>query len=319
VIANHLFNGGSGASLLPLTQGQPVLQKEVLSFIDTQLRFYYAGNLGIVPTHHLKDLIEGSDIPQLSRLKDRKFQKDLLNSATKILKSLNIPQENYYFINLTQRYGCLRYLLIKRAIQQHEEDTFSIEASSNYNGLIDIVCQQSPELAKLAIKELVDMGDLLAAPYFAAKYGQQEFYCRYNSLPPSHRLLGLVKGEEINRPRNFTSQQKKDKETSYYALPSHTSCMMIDSYDTLMYMKDILSASNICGIDTEWVPAFAAHSENVQTALMQISCDITGVIFLLDLKTILLPQNNHLLRVTEKVLQLFFEDTQLLKLGKYSL
>jgi hypothetical protein len=80
-------------------------------------------------------------------------------------------------------------------------------------------------------------------------------------------------------------------------------------------MKEVLSESNICGLDTEWVPAFAKAGE-VKTALMQIASDIDGYVFLLDLKTMYKPENAQLYRITEIILKLLFEDNEITKLGK---
>lgn len=320
-IADQLFTAGWGTSLPTFVVNQPELQKELLSFINKQLGYGYAGNLGIVPREKLVELVNDDDdneTPQLSRLKERKFQKDLVNCGVKILKDANLPEEDYYFITLAQRYATLRFILTQRAIQQAEDGDLSIEASSNFNGLIDLVCENDPVLARLAIKELIDTGDTVAPPYFASVYKQQEFYCRYNALPLTQRLLGIVKGEQMSRHRSMFSPKKTNNANNgleFYTLPSHVKYKMVDSLESLMQMKDILSVSNICGIDTEWVPTFAKAGE-VKTALMQISCDVEDLVFLLDLKTIFEPQAIRLYNVTVKILQLFFEDENILKIGK---
>lgn len=316
-IADQYFTAGHGTSLPALIQGQPILQKELLTFINKQLRFNYAGSLDIIPRKYLADLFDGSDhTQQLSRLKERKFQKDLVSCGTKILKECEVVQEDdYYFIGLSQRYACLRFILAQRAIQQAEDGDLSIEASSNFNGLIDLVCEDDPVLARLAIKELIDTGDSVAPPHFASLYKQQEFYCRYNALPINHRLLGIVKGEQMSRHRSMFSPKKASNVNglAYYTLSAETQRVVVNSHASLMHLKDILSVSNICGIDTEWVPTFAKTT--VKTALMQIACDIGNYVFLLDLKTMFLPQNTQLLCITEKILQLLFEDDQILKIG----
>ncbi|CEP20124.1 hypothetical protein [Parasitella parasitica] len=317
-IADHFFTAGHGMYLPTLYSGYPDFQKQLLSFIDKQLRFNYAGNLGVVPEQYLTDLFDGTDkTRQLSRLKERKFQKDLVNCGAKIMKELNIASgDDYYFISLSQRYACLRYILAQRAIQQLEDNDTSIDASSNFNGLIDLVCEDDPVLARLAIKELIDTGDVVAPPYFASLYKQQEFYCRYNALPLNQRLLGVVKGEQLSRHRTTFSRKKpvKTQPENFYKLSSYVKCILVDSEATLMQMKAILSSSTICGLDTEWVPTFA-KTAFVQTALMQIASDIDGYVFLLDLKTIFEPRNAHLYQLTQNILEKLFENENIVKLA----
>lgn len=318
--ADHFFTAGHGMYLPTLYSDYPDFQKQLLSFINKQLRFNYAGNLDIVPQKYLKDLFDGTDkTQQLSRLKERKFQKDLVNCGAKIMKELDIQSgDDYYFILLSQRYACLRYILAQRAIQQLEDNDTSIDASSNFNGLIDLVCEDDIVLARLAIKELIDTGDVVAPPYFASLYKQQEFYCRYNALPLNQRLLGVVKGEQLSRHRTTYSRKKpvKTQPENFYRLSPYVKRVLVDSEATLLRMKDILSSSTICGLDTEWVPAFA-KTGFVKTALMQIASDIDGYVFLLDLKTIFEPQNDNLYRLTENILKLLFGDKDIIKLGKY--
>jgi hypothetical protein len=328
--ADQFFTAGHGMYLATLYAQHPEEQKHLLDYINRQLRFNYAGNLDVVPQQYLKDLFDGTDqTPQLTRLKERKFQKDLMNCGAKIMKELNIESSEYYFIWLSQRYACLRFMLTQRAIQQSEDNDLSIEASANFNGLIDSVCENDSVLARLAIKELIDTGDTVAPPYFASRYKQQEFYCRYNALPLNQRLLGVVKGEQLSRHRTTFSSPKKSitnsnkramtpngSRISEYTLPARAHVVWVDSHTTLMHMKEILSISNICGMDTEWIPSFAKLGPD-KTALMQIATDIDGYIFLLDLKTMFEPQNAQLYRLTEIILRLLFEDDHILKLGKH--
>lgn len=325
--ADQFFTAGHGMYLATLYAERHEEQKHLLDYINRQLRFNYAGNLDVVPQQYLQDLFDGTDqTPQLTRLKERKFQKDLMNCGAKIMKEMNIESNEYYFIWLSQRYACLRFMLAQRTIQQLEDGDLSIEASANFNGLIDSVCENDPVLARLAIKELIDTGDTVAPPYFASRYKQQEFYCRYNALPLNQRLLGVVKGEQLSRHRTTFSSPKKGmtKRTmtpnrsgvnGEYKLPTRAQVVWVDSHSTLMLMKEILSVSNICGMDTEWIPGFAKVG-SVKTALMQIATDIDGYIFLLDLKTMFESENAHLCRLTEIILRLLFEDDHILKLGK---
>ncbi|GAN04453.1 hypothetical protein MAM1_0064d03913 [Mucor ambiguus] len=316
--ADHFFTAGHGMCLPSLYADHPDLQKQLLSFINKQLRFNYAGNLDVVPQIYLKDLFDGTDkTQQLSRLKERKFQKDLVNCAAKIMKELDIQSgDDYYFILLSQRYACLRYILAQRAIQQLEDDDTSIDASSNFNGLIDLVCQDDPVLARLAIKELIDTGDVVAPPYFASLYKQQEFYCRYNALPLNQRLLGVVKGEQLSRHRTQFSRKKpvKTQPENVYQLSAYVKRVLVDSEATLLQMKSILARTTVCGLDTEWVPTFA-KTGTVKTALMQIASDIDGYVFLVDFKTIFEPQNACSYHLTEEILSRLFEDENIVKLA----
>ncbi|CEI98905.1 hypothetical protein RMCBS344292_13001 [Rhizopus microsporus] len=314
-IATDLFTSGQGMLLPTLVSQRPILQRELLDFIDKQLRFSFAGSLGIVAPERLSNVDE---VQQLSRLKERKFQKDLVTCGTKVAQELKIGIEEYYFIHLSQRYACLRWILAQRAIQQMEDQDLSIEKSSNYNGLIDYVCENDPALTKLTIKELTDMGDTKSAAYFATCYKEEAFYCKYNALPLSERSVGIVKGEQLSR--HWTSLPPKKpsnpNKLPYYELPPHAVTVMVNSEKTLMFMKDILSQSHRCGIDTEWVPAFAKQGSPGKTALMQIASDIKGYIFLVDLKTIFASDNKLLYRWIEKILQFLFEDEEILKIGK---
>lgn len=231
---------------------------------------------------------------------------------------MKISLNEYYFINLSQRYACLRWILAQRALQQMEDQELSIKKSSNYNGLIDLLCENDSALARLAIKELVDMGDTVAPAFFATNYKEESFFCKYNSLPFNERLLSIVKGEQMSR--HWTSLGPKrpsnPNKLPYYELPSNAHWLFVNSEKSLIFMKDILSQSNVCGIDTEWVPAFATLGNPVKTALMQIASDIGGYIFLLDLKTILSSENKMLYKLVEKILQFLFEDEEILKIGK---
>jgi hypothetical protein len=265
--------------------------------------------------------LDGTDkTPQLSRLKERRFQKDLVSCGTKIVQDLGLkPEEEQvqcYFISLSQRYACLRWILAQRAIQQMEDQNLSIEATSNFNGLLDLICAQDPALAKLAIKELIDMGDTMAPAYFASIYHQERFYCEYNDLPLHHRLVGIVKGEQMSRHRTTLSPKKPNAhaQLEFYRLPSLIKWMMVDSEKTLLIMNDMISRSKVCGLDTEWVPSFAKPGV-LKTALMQIATDAGDTVFLLDLKTIFNSGSNLLLNVTERALKNLFEDTNLIKIA----
>ncbi|KAG0872218.1 hypothetical protein G6F16_005333 [Rhizopus arrhizus] len=315
-IATEMFTASQGMMLPTLVINKPSLQRELLDFIDKQLRFNFAGPLEVVPPEKLQG-VDTDGVQQLSRLKERKFQKDLVTCGVKIAQEMKISLNEYYFINLSQRYACLRWILAQRALQQMEDQELSIKKSSNYNGLIDLLCENDSALARLAIKELVDMGDTVAPAFFATNYKEESFFCKYNSLPFNERLLSIVKGEQMSR--HWTSLGPKrpsnPNKLPYYELPSNARWLFVNSEKSLIFMKDILSQSNVCGIDTEWVPAFATLGNPVKTALMQIASDIGGYIFLLDLKTILSSENKMLYKLVEKILQFLFEDEEILKIA----
>ncbi|KAI8988699.1 hypothetical protein BDB01DRAFT_782817 [Pilobolus umbonatus] len=314
--AEKLFAKDQGHFLAEIYKSMPELELQLLSFIDNQLSFNYAGELEVVPKEKFANY--SNNTSQLLRLKDRRFQRDLVACATKLIEDLGLPaeQNEYFFISLSKQYARLRWILNQRAFQQMEEGDYSLESSSNYNGLLEAICSDNPELIKLCIKELVDMGDEIAAEHFATLYHQQDFYTKYISLPFEDRLLGTVKGEQrsYHRPSPTPKRQPNDAGVAYYVLPPTVQWMMVDTQSSLKRMKDILRRSKLCGLDSEWVPNFA-QSGVTKTALMQIASDVGGFIFLLDLKTIFSSENTDLYNLTEDILKSLFEDPNILKLA----
>lgn len=264
----------------------------------------------------LKSIAEDEKtMPPLPRLKERKFQKELSSYGNKILLELQLPEREYYFIWLSQRYACLRWLITQRALQQMEEGYPSIEATSNFNGLIDLVAGDDPALAKLAIKEFVDIGDPIAPPHFAARLGQQQFFTQYYSRPLQERMVGVIKGEQLSRipippPGRHSPMAPPPR---YYTIPHNVLLVMVDNQEQLMQMQFTLAQCRICGLDTEWVPQFARSTS--RTALMQIACDC-DVVFLLDLKAALDPSNIGFLHMIDRALRQLFEASHITKLGK---
>ncbi|KAI7851405.1 ribonuclease H-like domain-containing protein [Circinella umbellata] len=313
--AAKMFAAGQGNILPVYTSGQLRLQTELLDFINIQLRYTFAGNLGVVPPEFLTTVHEDEmTTPPLPRLRERRFQKDLTTCAAKILQELNIEDSEYYFIWLAQRCACLRWITKARASQQVDENDMSIASSSNYNGLIELVAGEDPAIAKLAIKEFVDMNDPVAATYFSNVFGQQQFYYQYHNLPMKDRVVGMIKGETLstryvgNSPRNSPVGKQ-----IYYQMPKHVQPIMVDSHHRVMQLKATLMQSYVCGLDTEWVPQFA-RSGTVKTALIQIASD-QGVVYLVDIATALHPTNIALLQDIDLVLRMLFEESKIIKLA----
>lgn len=254
-------------------------------------------------------------VPPLPRLKERRFQKDLTSCCGKIMQELNEEPTAYYFIWLSQRYACLRWIIMERAAQQSAENDYSVSSSSNYNGLIDLVTADDPALAKLAIKELVDIGDPVAPTYFAGRLKQQQFFVQYYQRPLQERAVGMFKGEQLSQPRPIPSRHATNENQLFYQLPPHARPVMVDNQQDLLYMKATLAKTRVCGLDTEWVPQFA-RQEKLQTAVMQIASD-TGFVFLVDLATLLQPTHVVLLQDLDLILRMLFEAEHTVKLGKY--
>ncbi|KAF7727169.1 Exonuclease mut-7 [Apophysomyces ossiformis] len=316
-LADQLFMVGQGGLLPTYVENQQELQRDLLRFINLQLRFNYAGSLGIVTEERLQITTEDHHVRPLSRLHERSFQRDLVHCGTKIAQDTETLEQEYYFIWLSQRYASLRHLIFKRVHQQAEENDFSIAASSNYNGLIELVAKDDPALAKLTVKELIDIGDPVAPAYFASVLGQQEFYCRYNALPLQSRLVGIVRGEQISPHRSTLSPGKRPNspltlKQRYYCVPPEVQCKVVDNDTSLRELYAALSQSRVYGLDTEWIPQFARSKP--RTALMQIATDL-GHAFLLDFKTLREPANTGLLSLAETILKQMFENKSAIKLA----
>ncbi|KAI9254509.1 hypothetical protein BDA99DRAFT_607234 [Phascolomyces articulosus] len=313
--AAKMFAANQGGILPVYTSGQLTIQRQLLEYINIQLRYTFAGNLGIVPAEYLTTVHEDEKTtPPLPRLRERRFQKELSSCATKILQELNIDEVEYYFIWLSQRHACLRWIIKARASQQCDENDMSIAASSNYNGLIELVAGEDPAIAKLAIKEFVDMNDSVAATSFAGILRQQQFYIQYYSLPLRDRVVGMIKGETLSS-RFIQSSPRNSPVVGnqiYYQMPKHVRTIMVDNHHQVMQLKSTLTKTTICGLDTEWVPQFA-RSGAIKTALMQIASD-QGVVYLVDIAKALHPTNIALLQDIDLVLRMLFEEPRILKL-----
>ncbi|KAJ8662347.1 hypothetical protein O0I10_002041 [Lichtheimia ornata] len=315
-MAGDMISNGMSNMMPVYVSGHEALQRQLLDYINRQLRYTFAGSLGIVPEEHLKDLESDLQrVPPLPRLKERRFQKDLTSCCGKIMQELNEEPTAYYFIWLSQRYACLRWIIMERAAQQSAENDYSVSSSSNYNGLIDLVTADDPALAKLAIKEFVDIGDPVAPTYFAGRLKQQQFFVQYYQRPLQDRAVGIFKGEQLSQPRPIPSRHAMTNDDQLYQLPAHARPVMVDNQQDLLYMKATLAKTRVCGLDTEWVPQFA-RQEKLQTAVMQIASD-TGFVFLVDLATLLQPTHVVLLQDLDLILRMLFEADHIVKLGKY--
>lgn len=245
----------------------------------------YANLLGI-PLERLNRYITttDSDPPPMADIYERKVQKELANLAIKIMDTYSIDHKTYLFVYLTHRYVSLRWLISQRACQQVEENDYSLEASSNYNGLIYVLCHQDESLMRLAVKEFIDMRDPYAAPYFAEKFNQQAFYDQYLAMPMSQRVIGSVAGEQNSRSRVYMPRKKKKVPTegvAIYQLPMDVQLVIIDNSEGLAAMRTLLRQSRLCGLDTEWIPHLA-KDDCTRTSLMQVGSEV-GVVFLLDM------------------------------------
>ncbi|CAO3586114.1 unnamed protein product [Absidia cylindrospora] len=319
-LAEFLFNVGQGAILSVYTKDRPILQYSLLSFINVQLRYNFAGNLGVVDSELLQDVEKDNAlIPPLNRMRERRFQKELLNCGIKLIEQLGLPEDRYYFIWLSQRYASIRWVISSRSAQQSAENDYSINASSNYNGLLEMVADGGPTLAKLIIKELVDLQDIIGAQHFSAIFGQDTFFGFYQSLLPNQRMLGVIRGEQISHGLSSYHGKKRNgggggaNGELYYKLPDTIRYLMVNSELGLNEMKKSLMLCKRCGLDSEWVPTLV-QSGKVHTALMQIASD-DGVVYLLDLKTLLKPTNHQLLKDAEYILQRVFESKTCMKLA----
>ncbi|KAI9491900.1 ribonuclease H-like domain-containing protein [Zychaea mexicana] len=312
--AAKLFAANQGNILPVFTSGNATLQKLLLEYINIQLRYTFAGNLDIVPTEYLASIPDDEkSAPPLPRLRERRIQKDLTSCATRIMQELNIDDTEHYFIWLSQKYAALRYLIKQRAAQQHDECDMSIAASSNYNGLIELIIRDDPAVVKLAIKEFVDMNDAVAATHFAHVFGQHQFLVEYNGLPLGDRSVGMLKGEVPSSRYHGSPRRSPVANPIYYQLPNQVRPVMVDNHHKVMQLKATLAQTRICGLDTEWVPQFA-RSGTIKTALMQIASD-RGVVYLVDIAKALHPMNIALLQDMDLVLRMLFEEKQIIKLA----
>lgn len=267
------------------------MRDAVLTYIDTQLMYTLNGSVGIVSPERLTAACKTNRKPTLlPDLHERRTQKDLANWGVKVMDMHSIDHATYLFIYLTQRYVSLRWLISQRACQQAEENDYSIEASSNYNGLIYVLCQDE-SLQRLAIKEFMDMQDPYAAPYFAEKFQQQPFYDQYLAMPISQRVIGSIPGEQNSRSRVYLPRRKKAAtgETAIYSLPQNVQLVIIDNSEGLVAMRTLLRQSRLCGLDTEWIPHLA-KDDLCRTSLMQVGSEL-GVVFLMDM--VKLSGSNH--------------------------
>ncbi|KAI8339511.1 hypothetical protein BC941DRAFT_372579 [Chlamydoabsidia padenii] len=317
-MAEYLFNVGQGAMLLEYVNGKIGLQYSLLSFINIQLRYNFAGILGVVDADLLANVEKDAElVPPMQRMRERRFQKELLTYGQKLVDKLDLPLDNYYFIWLSQRYAAIRWAVSARSAQQSGEGDYSIDASSNYNGILELIVDNTPTLAKLVIKELVDLQDIIGAQYFATLFKQEHFCDTYQSLSPNQRMLGVIRGEQISHSLSsyhLKKQQRNNNEHLInYVLPVGVHYRMVDDHVGILEMKLSLVQSQRCGLDSEWVPTMAKAGKE-KTALLQLATD-DGMVYLLDMKTLLKPMNHQLLARAERVLRNLFESKDCVKLA----
>jgi hypothetical protein len=280
-VVSRIVVSGDTSCILKFATLDEEMPRKLLSFFNAQLRFAYDGKFKIIPEDEV-DKSSNLDVSPMRKLNERKVQKDLANFAIKIMDIYSIDPKEYYFVFLTNSYVSLRWLISQRACQQVEENDYSIEATSNYNGLIYVLCQDIA-LKRLAVKEFIDMRDPYAAPYFAENFDQMAFYNEYLATPMSQRLIGAIAGEQSSRSRVYLPRKKKKPSTDkvHYKLPENVQLVIIDNSSGLTAMRNLLRRSQLCGLDTEWIPHLAKHG-SMRTSLMQIASEL-GVVFLLDL------------------------------------
>lgn len=264
---------------------------------------------------------DAKSLPALTRLRDPNFMRALRECATTVAQDMDASlRDDYYFIWLSQRHASLRFMITERAIQQNaDNNNVSIQASANWNGLILLLTREDPVLAKLAIKELVDIQDPLAPAHFASCLKQQPFFIAYNALPMRDRQLGYFDNEKMLPHRSAFQARKRStsppEQDHYYQMPYHIQPIMVDTVEIARQMQSVLRQSKVCSLDTEWVPSFARDESVMKTALLQIATD-QGAVFLVDFYTAFIPENRAFLLFLYQVIQELFASKDIIKLGK---
>lgn len=310
--AFEVFSVDQKANLSQLVSGDLLLQQELLEFINAQLSLFFAASLEIAPFEKLCDA-EKDNIKKLPGLMDKNFRKILTTSGIKLIKATKIKSSEFYYVKLSQCYSSLRYYIIMRDEQQKREQNWSVENNSNYNGIIDRICQGDQALAKLTIKTLVDLNDIRGASYFATRYNVEDYLLKYQSLLPENISSGTIVGDQKVNAQSVM-RLSIDNNIPYYQMPSHVHCVFVNSKESIMFMKESLCQSHVCGIDTEWAPEFTSLGDPTQIDLIQISSDVKDCVFLLDLTTILASSNNELEYLVADSLKLLFESNDILKI-----
>ncbi|ORY99271.1 hypothetical protein BCR43DRAFT_523246 [Syncephalastrum racemosum] len=317
----EIMNISQAQKLLPTyVVGLPDLSRRLLRFLNVQFRYIYAGSLDIVPRELLDSVDEDAkSIPALTRLRDPNFMRALRECAATVAQDIHASlRDDYYFIWLSQRHSSLRFMITERAIQQNaDNNNVSIQASANWNGLILLLTQEDPVLAKLAIKELVDIQDPVAPAHFASCLKQQPFFIAYNTLPMRDRQLGYFDNEKMLPHRSAFQARKRSTsppQEHYYQLPYHIQPVMVDTSEMAHHMQCVLRQSKICSLDTEWVPSFAREESATKTALLQIATD-QGSVFLVDFYTAFIPENRAFLLLLYQVIQELFISKDIIKLA----
>ncbi|KAI9243987.1 hypothetical protein BY458DRAFT_529994 [Sporodiniella umbellata] len=309
-LAFQVFAVDQKANLNQMVSGHPHLQQELLNFIDTQLCFVFVDLLKIVP-HEQARAMKTSNIKQLPWLRDKKFRKLLTSSGVKLAKVMNAEADQCRFIVLYQSYASLCYFISKREDQQKNEQDWSIEQSSNYNGLIDRICEKEPVLAKVVVKMLIDLCDIQGSLYFAERYNETEYMHHYwASIHQDTPIESIV---DMPRPTHQFKKSVVGEEIRFYKLPVSVIDVFVNSRDKLLYMKQHLLQSRIACIDTEWAPEFTSFGSPTTTALIQIATDM-GHVFLLDIQKLGSSHDIEITKTVESMLRSMFESEDILKI-----
>ncbi|RUS23569.1 hypothetical protein BC938DRAFT_474940, partial [Jimgerdemannia flammicorona] len=282
-------------------------------------------------------------LPPLRRFRDRSFQAQLVRATCSLILPSERAVGRFPFLRLAHRHTALRWLLGKRAAQQREEGDTSIEACENYNGLLERFAglggsedgMEAVVLRKIIVKELIDTGDAVGAKHFAdawrltefadavgkagrtkAKVGGYRKDRRISTHPPPN--LGA---DHVSHGVSSSSQHASSAATtvSTYCLPSTVRVEWIRTAADLPLLREILARTELCGIDSEWLPLFGGETAPQRTALVQMACrpSTAGgeVVLLLDVVSLLGRTDEGAIREeVEKVMAVFFADRRVRKI-----
>lgn len=279
----------------------------------------------------------GALAPMCRLYDDRRFQKELTNAAFSIIQDYSLPLSAYPFIKLGRQYASLCWILHQRAAQHEEEGDRSAAASENFDSMLEHLLAGQPVLARLTVRKLVNMEDEDGARRFAHKFGIEGFLDSYIATPEDGRRMGHISippHYAVQAPKKSYNTKKAQRAAADklepYVLPSGIEVRFVKNREELAEVAEALRGAQVCGMDTEWLPQILFEDLNPQrTAIMQIACD-DKVVFLMDMVALIgeregqarakeseeQGQDVNIRQETEKVLKEFFEDENVLKLGK---